>query len=225
MTSLCIVSDTHRKHRELTIPECDILIHCGDFCSFQQEDEKTLNEADIWFAEAPAKHVVCIGGNHDFLIQNKEFRFAHATFLEDTTVEIGGLLIHGSPWCPDLPGFAYYATNDQLIEKWRTIPSGIDVLITHTPPFGILDIPSSGDIHLGCPYLRAELKRIRPRLHVFGHVHASHGIHLDDGTRFVNAAVVGGRDFEVRYAPTIADLTSNAEQDGGGNSAALRASP
>jgi hypothetical protein len=86
--------------------------------SFRREEERTLADADIWFAEAPAKHVVCIGGNHDFLLQSREFRFAHATFLEDRTVEIGGLLIHGSPWCPDLSGFAYYATNEQLIEKY-----------------------------------------------------------------------------------------------------------
>jgi Icc-related predicted phosphoesterase len=217
MKSLCIVADTHRKHRELLIPECDLLIHCGDFCSFRREEERTLADADIWFAEAPAKHVVCIGGNHDFLLQSREFRFAHATFLEDRTVEIGGLLIHGSPWCPDLSGFAYYATNEQLIEKWRMIPSGIDVLITHTPPFGILDIPSSGGIHLGCPHLRAELNRIRPKLHVFGHVHASHGTHFENGTRFVNAAVVGGRDLEVCHAPTMVDQTPEAEGDDSAN--------
>ena len=91
MTSLCIVADTHCKHRELTLPECDVLIHCGDFCSFEQEDQKTLDDVDVWFAEAPAKHVVCVGGNHDFLLQSREFRFAHATLLEDSLVEIDGL--------------------------------------------------------------------------------------------------------------------------------------
>jgi Icc-related predicted phosphoesterase len=212
MASLCIVADTHRKHRELTIPECDILIHCGDFCSFEQEDEKTLDDVDVWFAEVPAKHVVCVGGNHDFLLQRREFRFAQATFLEDSLIEIDGLSIYGSPWCPDLSGFAYYATEDQLIERWRKIPSGVDILITHTPPYGFLDVPTSGDVHLGCPHLHNELRRIRPRLHVFGHVHASHGAHTEGGTRFVNAAVVSGRNFDVRHAPTMATLTATAEQ-------------
>lgn len=211
MASICIVADTHRKHRELVIRGCDILIHCGDFCSFLFEDEKTLDDVDRWFAEVPAKHVVCVGGNHDYLLQSKGFRFTHATFLEDSAVEIGGLAIYGAPWCPDLSGFAYYATNDQLVEKWRMIPSGIDVLITHTPPFGILDLPSSGDVHLGCPYLREELRRIKPRLHVFGHVHASHGTHGEDGTKFVNAAVVGGRNFEVCHAPTMVTLNTTTQ--------------
>ena len=206
MKSLCIVADTHRKHRALSIPECDILIHCGDFCSFEREDEKTLKDADAWFAEAPAKHVVCTGGNHDFLLQRGEFRFAHATYLEDSGVEKAGLSIYGSPWCPDLSGFAYYATEEQLIEKWKRIPAGVDILITHTPPLGILDLPSSGAGYLGCPHLRAELRRIKPRLHVFGHVHASHGTHTEGGTKYVNAAIVGGRDYEVRHAPTMTTI-------------------
>ena len=215
MTTLCIVADTHRKHRELTIPKCDILIHCGDFCSFQREDERTLEDVDVWFAEAPANHVVCVAGNHDFLLQSREFRFAHAKFLEDSLVEIDGISIYGTPWCPDLSGFAYYATEDLLIEKWRMIPSGIDILITHTPPYGILDFPTSGTVHLGCPHLHDELRRIKPRLHVFGHVHASHGTHTEGRTRFVNAAIVGGRSFEVLHAPTVMTLTPIAEQVGG----------
>ena len=212
MASICIVADTHRQHRALTIPECDLLIHCGDFCSFEREDAATLADADAWFAEAPAKHVVCVGGNHDFMLQSREFQFTHATFLEDSGTEVDGLTIYGSPWCPDLSLFAYYANEELLIERWRQIPAGIDILITHTPPHGFLDVPSSGDVHLGCPHLRDELHRIQPRLHAFGHVHASHGTHRDGGTQFVNAAVVGGRQFEVRHAPTLVTLHSAAER-------------
>ncbi len=211
MATLCLVADTHRRHRELEIPECDILIHCGDFCSFGNEDEKALDDADSWFAEVPAKHVICIGGNHDPLLQSREFRFAHATFLEDKLVEIEGLSIYGSPWCPDLSDFAYYAPEDQLIERWKRIPEGIDILVTHTPPFGFLDLPTSGTVHLGCPHLLAELSRIQPRLHVFGHVHASHGIHHNGAIQLVNAAVVGGHDLEMRHAPTMVTLSPRTE--------------
>lgn len=206
MASLCIIADTHQKHRELTIPQCDILIHCGDFCSFQRDDLKTLEDVDAWFAESAASHVICIGGNHDFMLQSREFQFAHAEFLEDRLIEVGGLSIYGSPWCPDLSGFAYYQNDAGLEEKWRRIPEGIDVLITHTPPQGILDVPSSGKIHLGCPHLRNELRRIQPKLHVFGHVHASHGAHEDGKTQYFNAAIVGGRNFEVRNSPSIYTL-------------------
>ena len=204
--TLGVIADTHRKHRQITIPPCDILIHCGDFCSFQREDVPTLEDVDLWFAEAPARHILCVGGNHDFPLQSREFRFSHAQLLEDRLVEIEGLTFYGAPWCPDLSGFAYYASTPELIEKWRQIPSGIDVLITHTPAFGVLDLPTGGTMHLGCPYLRQELERIRPRMHVFGHVHASHGLHEGAGTRSINAAIVGGREFEIRHAPTITTL-------------------
>ena len=206
MASLCIIADTHCRHREVALPECDVLIHCGDFCSFQREDERVLEDVDSWFAEAPAKHVLCVGGNHDYLLQSREFRFAHATLLEDSLVEFEGLSFYGSPWCPQLVGFAYFATEEQLIERWRRIPSGIDVLVTHTPARGLLDVPSSGGVHLGCPHLLDELQRIRPRLHVFGHIHASYGLQAEEETRFVNAAIVGGRDFGVRNSPTLITL-------------------
>ena len=206
MISVCVVADTHRKHRELAIPACDILIHCGDFCSFQNDDQRVLDDVDSWFAEVPAKHIVCIGGNHDFLLQSRQFRFSHATFLEDRRIEIEGLTLYGSPWCPDLVNFAYYADDDQLKERWKKIPQGVDVLITHTPPYGLLDLPTSGSIHLGCPHLLAELDRVRPKLHVFGHVHASHGTQQGPFTKSINAAIVGGSDFEVRHTPTTISL-------------------
>lgn len=206
MATLCVVADTHRKHRQVRIPACDILIHCGDFGCFQKDDEQTLEDADAWFAEAPAAKVVCIGGNHDFMLQSREFRFAHAQLLEDSGIETHGLRIYGAPWCPDLAGFAYYATDDELMEKWARIPSGIDVLVTHTPPYGILDLPTAGNRHLGCPHLRRELERIRPRVHVFGHIHASHGQEQRSGTSYFNVAVVGGSPLEVCHPATVIEL-------------------
>lgn len=201
MTSICMIADTHRQHRQLAIPPCDLPIHCGDMCSFQREDAATLEDIDCWFAEVPARKVICIGGNHDFPLQHREFRFAHAEYLCDRTIEIDGLRIHGAPWCPDLSGFAFYLPEAQLAEKWKLIPAGIDILITHTPPQGILDLPSSGQMHLGCPHLRQELKRIQPRLHAFGHVHASRGSCYSDNIHFYNAAVVTGRNFHIKHPP------------------------
>lgn len=206
MATLCVVADTHRKHRQVVIPPCDVLIHGGDFGCFQQDDARNLEDVDEWFAEAPAKQVICIGGNHDFMLQSREFRFAHARLLEDSSVEVCGLRIYGAPWCPDLAGFAYYATEDELREKWSRIPTGIDVLITHTPPHGILDLPTAGNRHFGCPHLRRELERIRPRVHVFGHIHASHGQVQHSGTTFVNAAVVSSSPPQVCHPATVIEL-------------------
>ena len=203
MITLCIIADTHRRHREIVVPPCDILIHCGDMCSFREDDLETLEDIDDWFATLPAKRVICVAGNHDYLLETEDYSFRHATLLRDQGVEIQGLKFYGSPWCPFLSGFAHYLDDTGLQECWRAIPAGIDVLVTHTPPYGVLDLPSSGDRHLGCEYLRDELSRIRPRLHVFGHIHASHGDHEGPITHSINAAVVGGRDMMVRHQPTL----------------------
>ena len=125
-----------------------------------------------------------------------------------------GLKIYGSPWCPDLSGFAFYAPEPDLVSRWSEIPSGIDILVTHTPPHGVLDVPSAGGVHLGCPHLRRAVSRIQPQLHVFGHVHASYGEYRVDEVRFVNAAVVGGRDFEVRNPPVTLAVNGKAQQGG-----------
>ncbi|RYD46400.1 MAG: metallophosphoesterase [Verrucomicrobiaceae bacterium] len=203
VTTICLISDTHGHHRSIIVPACDILIHAGDFSTVGQEQPSVLDDADQWFEETGVDQVVCIGGNHDFPLHNDEFHFSHAIYLRDRLAEVAGLSIYGSPWCPDLSNFAFYATEDELIERWKAIPSGIDVLVTHTPPHGILDMPSSGLTHLGCPHLRRELKRIKPRLHVFGHVHASRGMQDEGDTRFVNAAVVGGPALKICHGPTL----------------------
>ena len=91
-------------------------------------------------------------------------------------------------------------------KKWRRIPAGIDILATHTPPYGILDLPTARTQNLGCPFLLEELSRIKPRVHVFGHIHASHGESRDDRTLYLNTAIVGGRDMQVRNSPTVKEV-------------------
>jgi len=203
---IVVISDTHQKHRGLEIPPCDLLLHCGDFGSFGEREIENLEDADQWFAEAPAKQVVCTGGNHDFGLANGEFKFAHATLLVDREVEVNGVKIYGAPWCPELSGFAYFQDDDGLQEKWKMIPTDTDILVTHTPPQGVLDIPSSGLGHLGCPWLKAELKRVQPKYHCFGHIHASHGMHCEAGTAFLNASMVGGPDFDLRHQPIVIEF-------------------
>lgn len=203
MPTLCLIADTHRRHRELTIPPCDILIHAGDLCNFREDDLGTLADVDDWFASLPAKHIVCVAGNHDFPLEDYGFTFQHATLLRDEAIELEGHKLYGSPWCPYLSGFAHYKDDEGLIEAWSKVPTGLDILITHTPPQGILDMPTGGKTYLGCEHLRQALARIQPKLHVFGHIHASHGTHTTPDTTFINAAIVGGRNLEVRHKPTM----------------------
>jgi len=81
-----------------------------------------------------------------------------------------------------------------MAEKWKLIPNDIDILITHGPPNGILDlVPRKGwDENTGCEELRKKVEEIaafgRLKLHVFGHIHCGYGTAEEFGMKFVNAS-------------------------------------
>lgn len=84
-----------------------------------------------------------------------------------------GLTIYGSPWQPQYNSWAFNLPrdSDELYSKWAQIPNEVDVLVTHCPPLGVHDMLNSGEM-VGCPKLLKEVvQRVRPKLHLFGHVH------------------------------------------------------
>lgn len=183
-----VISDTHERHEELGVLEGDVLVHCGDGQQHFGAHPEIVQALDDWFARQRFRHVLAIGGNHDFaLFAGTAFR--HATLLTDAGFEVDGVRFWGSPWTPMHDGWAFHADEAQLREKWARIPDDTDVLVTHTPPLGVLDRPTAGG-QLGCPHLLDAVRRVEPRLHVFGHVHASGGQTQRGPTHFVNAACV-----------------------------------
>ena len=205
---LVIISDTHGLHEQLAPMHGDVLIHCGDMGDYWQQDHRSLKWLDDWFGEQDFKRIFCTGGNHDGLLQRflatRKPMFQNAEFLLDETVEYGGLTFHGSPWVPDLARMAFYASTDQLRAAWQKIPTGVDVLITHTPAFGIRD-QTQGGMNTGCRELATALERIAPRVHCFGHAHYSHGQSQQGKTLFVNAALKG-REARLINAPIVVNL-------------------
>ncbi len=203
---LVIISDTHGQHRKLGRLHGDVLIHCGDIAMGSRRHDSGIAALDAWFGEQDFRLILCIGGNHDFALQRvgrgtgRVFRHAH--YLEDESYEFEGVKFHGAPWVPELQGWAYFREPTALARHWAGIPADTDVLITHTPPRGILD-RNSGGRECGCVELRAALGRIAPRVHCFGHVHAGHGTLEQDGTTFVNAALVNRAYKIVRGAVSL----------------------
>ncbi|KAI6224379.1 UPF0046 protein C25E10.12 [Aphelenchoides fujianensis] len=112
----------------------------------------------------------------------------NCTILHDRMVEVNGLKIYGSSWHP-LPGYSFSCPRGApLLEKWKRIPNGVDVLLTHTPPLGHSDVFRDGQ-HWGCAELLNTIeRRVRPKLHVFGHVHERNGMTTNGQTVFVNAS-------------------------------------
>jgi len=206
MRIVCL-SDTHDLHHKLTVPDGDLLLHAGD--ATMMGTVAQIAAFDSWLATLPHPHKVVIAGNHDWLFERDptlaRSLLRHATYLEDAQATVAGLLIWGSPWQPWFYDWAFnLQRGPEIAAKWAKIPSGIDVLMTHGPPAGILDRTSRGDA-VGCEDLLRELGRIAPRLHVFGHIHEAYGEVEVDGRRFVNASNCSERYRPVQ-APIVVDL-------------------
>jgi Icc-related predicted phosphoesterase len=104
-------------------------------------------------------------------------------YLCDSGTEFEGLKIWGSPWTPVFFNWHFMKKRGEEIKKqWDLIPDDIDILITHGPPFGILDVSGlssrrkPGGFHCGCKDLTQTLERLtKLKLHVFGHIHDGYG--------------------------------------------------
>ena len=186
-----IISDTHAKHRELILPKGDIIIHAGDFCHFGGHEG--MHDFFKWYPTLDFKIKILIAGNHDFFAAEFPEKFEailpkEITYLQDSGITINGINIWGSPYQPDLIGWAFGKERGNALKShWDLIPSNTDILITHTPPFGILDKTRSGK-SIGCEQLSKRLEYLNPKFHIFGHVHESYGIVETEETTFINAS-------------------------------------
>ena len=182
------MADTHGAHDELTVPEGDVLIHAGDLTG-RGTRQAVTRVADFLRAQ-PHRHKIVIAGNHDFLFQDEpeaaRSLMQGLTYLEDAEVLIDGVRIWGSPWQPWFHDWAFNLQRGSDIDaKWQLIPKGIDVLVTHGPPAGYGDRCDDGQ-RVGCDDLLRHIERVRPRLHLFGHIHEDKGEWQHGPTRIIN---------------------------------------
>lgn len=194
---MTVISDTHLCEGKLTAhikkARPDVLVHCGDMT-----DHGTLVEirpVAEWLGMLKRKdyagEVIVIAGNHDTFLQDDGgavFNGFGLHYLDDSSVTFHGFKFYGSPWTrrfepSDEGGFIY--ERGQGAPIWAKIPEDTDILVTHSPPEGIR-AEDEGD-H-GCPHLLARVKEVKPRIHLFGHVHIRHGITHTSDTLFVNAS-------------------------------------
>lgn len=198
------VADTHLFHGELVVPEGDVFVHAGDLCRGGTLDE--LERGLAWVRSLPHPCKILVAGNHDWAFA-REPTAARAlvgegvVYLEDGGAEVGGLRAWGAPWQPAFCDWAFnLPRGPALAEKWAHIPPGLDLLITHGPPEGVGDRSSMGG-RAGCADLRARVAEVRPRVHLFGHIHEDGGAWLVGGTLFVNCTT-----WECERAPTVLDV-------------------
>jgi len=121
----------------------------------------------------------------------------NCTYLEDSSVEICGLKIYGTPHQPEYGGWAFnLVRGQQCLNKWNLIPEDVDVLVTHSPPLGFGDLTSTG-VRAGCvELLHSVQRRIKPKYHVYGHIHEGYGVRSDGKILFINASTC-----DINYRP------------------------
>ena len=186
------------------VDACDLLLIAGDICpTYNHDPAFQVAWLDLhfrrWLERLSVTHVVAIAGNHDLVFLQRELVPALPwIYLRDSGAQVAGLRIYGTPWTPTLAGWAFEADEPDLERVWARIPSGLDILITHTPPRGYGDgIPrydwsSSGqsERRVGSPSLVSAIDRSRPQLAVFGHIHEGRGRWRRGNTQLANVTVV-----------------------------------
>lgn len=221
MLRVVFISDTHNLHDSmLPVPDGDILIHAGDATMMGRMNE--IAAFGAWFRHLPHKHKVFVAGNHDWMFEKNPSLAkdilnqgilglkdtSEITYLMDNEVTIEGLRIYGSPWQPRFYDWAFNVDRGADIKrKWDLIPEGLDVLITHGPPWGIHDqsTPNLGSNHLGCEELMVAAERIKPKIHVYGHIHGGYGKSQFNNTLCINAAICN-EAYKPVNEPIVVDL-------------------
>jgi Icc-related predicted phosphoesterase len=202
---LVFISDTHTRHHgrlnrllsEILQKSPDsVLVHCGDFSSRGKESE--VKDFLEWLNRQKFRRKIIIAGNHDFIFERtpdlaRELldRFPEIDYLEDSGLEIDGIKFWGSPVQPRFFDWAFNRDED-IVEHWNLIPQDTDVLITHGPPYGILDWSKGDRKSVGCPRLLEKIDSLSLKIHAFGHIHEDFGIMDGPGllarTKFINAS-------------------------------------
>lgn len=208
----CVISDTHSCWERLKIPKCDIFIHAGDIGI---HDEKDMFNFINWMNNIPSKHNILVAGNHDKLIAEKEELFRHTCnsgstknhYLNNECVIINDILFYGSPITPEFNNWWFMKNRGKEIKKeWNKIPKNTHVLITHGPRYGVMDASNATLFNsIGCEELGKKIDEIKPKYHIFGHLHGGYGKKVKKGTRYYNVSVVD-EAYQVVNKPTIINL-------------------
>jgi len=200
---LVCIADTHTRENQLHIPYGDVLVHAGDF-----SETGTFRETKaflIWFANQKHPHKILVPGNHDFYLQ-KEHCEKLKPYLErihlliNKSTIINEYYFWGSPNTSLGNKWAFGLNSDEIEEHWKKIPHKANIIITHNPPYDILDHTKNNRV--GCPYLRRKIEQVKPNYHIFGHAHDNYGKIKLGETTFINAT-----SFDAKYTTPNSPIT------------------
>lgn len=223
MRIVCI-SDTHGQHENMRfpIPKGNILIHAGDCTNVGTQDN--VREFVEWFQNINGfdSKIFC-SGNHDWAFERKpawlrnyindeNLSQSDVVYLEDSEFIIEDpefsrpIKFWGSPWQPEFCNWAFNVPRENLHKYWELIPGDTDVLITHSPSYGSLDKVEFRNPSLGCESLRDHILKIKPKIHICGHIHGGRGVVEKDGVLYINASIATER-YEMINKPIVIDFS------------------
>jgi len=191
ITIVCI-SDTHGHHRFLNMPRGDILIHAGDYTLYGNKSH--AEDFNSWLGTLDYKHILVVQGNHEC---NAEWKndavhiLSNATLLQHESIaldlEVAEILTGNLKHVPiRIFGTMFNWPCSGENPYFAEIPSDTNIVISHCPVYGYVDIGR------GCRALRnCMLERVRPKLVVSGHIHSGYGVTVEGNMKFVNAANAG----------------------------------
>lgn len=179
------ISDTHGIHHKLDVPPgIDLVVHTGDASNRMDPQGNAIEMKEFmnWYSHLPIPNKIFIPGNHDTSIESglitKSMMATNGIqMLINEEVMLNGLKIWGSPYVPRWGAWAFMEDRGDLQAKaWNLMPEGIDILLTHTPAYGYLDLTYHAGVpgweNVGCKELSKAITDREPKLHCFGHIHS-----------------------------------------------------
>ncbi len=192
---LIAISDTHEQLDNIELPDGDLLVHAGDATG--RGTVRTVSEFNEALGRIKHKYplgIIFVPGNHDWLFEREPYLarsiMTNATVLINESVVVNGLKIYGIPQQPAFCNWAFNVPRGSLYPYYDAIPDDTQLLITHGPPYGILDTVQKGAERLGCMELTKRVGQLSDlRNHVFGHIHGGYGQYRVGKITFTNASI------------------------------------
>jgi hypothetical protein len=222
MLNIVHISDTHGLHRNIIVPDGDVLVHSGDISNVGERSG--VEDFVKWFVGQPHRYKIFIAGNHDICFDEKhplnENKLEKALmgvnyfpikkgwlmdllsdlpdnvfYLENSGCEIEGVKFWGSPITPWFYGEHWVFNKhrgNEIMEEWNKIPMGTHVVITHGPVMYKCDYIPHQRHFAGCEDLYKRIAEVKPMLHLSGHIHEGYGWAYNADTEFFNGSVLDG---------------------------------
>ena len=216
---IACVSDCH-GNLNFEVPKSDLLLIAGDICparhnkflSIDMQYEWLEVKFIPWLNNQPVKEIVFVFGNHDWIGDYKPLKLPempnNCHYLEDVFIEIMSKKIYGTPVQPPFYDWAFNRREGVIQLHWDKIPEGLDMLLLHCPPYGILDQtnhPEYPSRRIGSKSLLERIKKVKPKYVIFGHNHGENGIVEQDGITYVNCSIVNER-YKLTRKPIILEI-------------------